>query len=84
MDDSNSDIVCLDENVPSHPTVKIDPNSMDLSSFRASVASEPQNFDNIETKSTSTVLSAYSPPFTRSRAHLEDMVLRSGQVLLQK
>mgnify|MGYP007092498123 CR=1 FL=1 len=33
VDDSDSDIVCLDENAPRHPTVKIDPNSPNLSSF---------------------------------------------------
>ena len=33
MEDTDSDIVCLNENAPSHPTVKLDPNSPDLSIF---------------------------------------------------
>ena len=84
IEDTNSDIVCLHEIARSHPTVKIDPNSPDLSIFRASVTPKLQNFDTFETGSTSTVKSAYSPPLTRSRAHLEDTVHRNGRVLLQK
>ena len=84
MEDTDSDIICIDESAPGHPTVKMDQNSPDLSISWASVTPEPQFFNTFDTTSTSTVKSAYSPPLTHSRAHMEDTVLRSGRVLLQR
>ena len=87
--DSDSDILCLNEAAPTYPLVKCDPNSTATSSQRASIASEPQNSINGDIFPTSTVpipmvQSADSPPHTRSRTLLEDMVLRSGRVLPRK
>ena len=53
--DSDSEILCLNEDVPTYPTVKIDPNVGELSSFQESVASEPLNFNVDNTIATPTV-----------------------------
>ena len=84
--DSDSDVYCLDENVPSYTAVKFDPYSMGSPSHQQSVASEEQNSIDGQNLPSSTVPSPISesvdsPPLTRLRTRLEDMVLRSGRAL---
>ena len=84
--DSDSDVYCLDENVPSHTAVKLDPYCLGSPSHQQSVASEEQNSIDGQNSPSSGVPSPISgridgPPVTRLRTRLEDMVLRSGRAL---
>ena len=87
--DTDSDILCLDETAPTYPSFKYDPYFTASQSHQPSIASEQQNSIDGDTFPISAVpvpmaLGVDSPPHTRSRTLLEEMVLRSGRVLLRR
>ena len=84
LEDTESEIDYNFESSSGPQDVKLEQALPDLSFSRRSETPDPQFFTIFDNDSTSTIKSAYSPPLTRSRAHMEDTILRSGWVLLPR
>ena len=89
ISDSDSDVCCLDDNIPSHTIIKLDPSCVGSPSHQQSVASQNQDsIDglNLPSFGVPNPISERidSPPRTRLRTRLEDMVFRSGRALQRR